>query len=301
MNRYLSNETHPNIPMLRDAVSRERDSVVGHQLYSQLNCPAAVRSFMELHVYAVWDFMSLLTALQQRLTCIQVPWRPRGDPGVRRLINEIVLIEESDTLEGGRCSSHFELYLDAMRQAGARTDTVERFLLELERTTVTEALVAAGVPTAARRFVQSTWTVIEGAPVHALAATFAMGREDLIPSMFEQVEVLNRREAGKFSLFLDYLERHIEVDAEEHTPMAFRMLSILCGSDEQRWQDCAAAVRRALRERRALWDAASVAIAGTGVAPSSPASVAGVHINTPLVPPLWVKPIEIATGAESSL
>lgn len=70
------------------------------------------------HIYAVWDFMSLLKALQRHLTCVDVPWVQVGGSQARRLVNSIVLDEESD-LETGPVS-HYELYLSAMEEIGVR-------------------------------------------------------------------------------------------------------------------------------------------------------------------------------------
>ena len=82
---------------------------------------------MEYHVYAVWDFMSLLKALQIELTCTTLPWKPVGDTKIRRLINSIVLEEESDVDADGNPSSHYEMYLDAMIECGADTKKIESF------------------------------------------------------------------------------------------------------------------------------------------------------------------------------
>ena len=47
----------------------------------------------------------------------------------------------------------------------------------------------------------------------------------------------------------------LEVDADEHTPMAMRMLVDLCGDDSRKWEECTHAVREALSERARFWDA----------------------------------------------
>jgi hypothetical protein len=213
----------------------------------------AVVTFMEHHAFAVWDFMSLLKTLQCSLTCVQVPWVPSGPTASRRLINDIVLVEESDELGSGFIS-HFELYLDGMRQAGADTMPVDAFigLLRAGRP-VLPALKEAGVPEHAAEFVTSTWEFSEHGPAHRQAAAFAFGREDLIPDMFDQVAALNA-EIGQLSTFVDYLKRHIQVDSEEHTPMAMQMLADLCGENRSKWAECEETITVALAARARLWD-----------------------------------------------
>src|SRR6266498_2691714 len=186
--RYQWGKTDPDVEKLHRAVDIARRAVLGHPLYAQLNSLEAVRIFMEHHVFAVWDFMSLLKSLQRRLTCVDLPWVPAGDPDCRRLINEIVLVEESDEVGDGKHLSHFELYLLGMEQAGARTEAIRAFLAALQDgETVASALQTARVPQPSRQFVSTTWDLLSHAPVHAQAAAFALGREDLIPEMFEQV------------------------------------------------------------------------------------------------------------------
>src|SRR2546430_8875683 len=118
MSRYDWNQDNSRIEKLKGVVEPARRKVIGHPLYGELKTKAAVVTFMEHHAFAVWDFMSLLKSLQQSLTCVQVPWVPSGPRVSRRLINDITLVEESDELDDGFIS-HFELYLDGMRQAGA--------------------------------------------------------------------------------------------------------------------------------------------------------------------------------------
>src|SRR5262249_26380782 len=118
---------HPSLEVVRPYRAALRD----HAIYSNVSTLEHVRSFMESHVFAVWDFMCLLKALQRSVTCVETPWLPRGDAVTRRLINEIVTGEESDLLPDGMCASHFELYLDAMEEAGANTGPIRYFLTEL--------------------------------------------------------------------------------------------------------------------------------------------------------------------------
>src|ERR1017187_6231288 len=113
MSRYQWDQTHPGIVTLEKAVHEARQAVVTHPVYAALNSHEAVVVFMEYHVFAVWDFMSLLKSLQRNLTCVEMPWVPSGPSGSRRLINDIVLVEESDALGGG-FTSHFELYVKGM-------------------------------------------------------------------------------------------------------------------------------------------------------------------------------------------
>lgn len=253
MSRYDWDESNPAIEKLKVAIEPARQKVIGHPLYGALNTVEAVATFMECHAFAVWDFMSLLKTLQRDLTCVQVPWVPSGPGASRRLINDIVLVEESDEFGDGFIS-HFELYVNGMGQAGADTAPIDDFISSLRAgQSVPAALREAGAPEPAAEFVASTWKFIEDAPVYCQAAAFAFGREDLIPEMFDQVGALNAQ-FGDLSLFVDYLRRHIQVDAEEHTPMAMRMLADLCGDDPEKWARCEETINLALGARMRLWD-----------------------------------------------
>jgi hypothetical protein len=271
MSRYEWGQTHPGIRRLEAAVAATRASVIGHQMYARLDSHEAIVTFMEHHVFAVWDFMSLLKSLQRNLTCVDVPWVPTGPTATRRLINDIVLVEESDELGGGYIS-HFELYLQGMRQAGADTTAMESFLELIRRgTPVPAALEGAPVPAPSADFVRDTWTFIQTFPVHGQAAAFAFGREDLIPEMFQQVVNVNDI-LGRLDTFVDYLRRHIQVDDEEHTPMAMQMLADLCGDDEGKWRECVGAVNAALTARVRLWDGITAAITDSAASLATPVS-----------------------------
>jgi len=259
MSRYDWGQRHPGIDRLEEQIGEARRTVIEHPVYASLDSGQAIRTFQEHHVFAVWDFMSLLKSLQRNLTCVDVPWVPTGPTGSRRLINDIVLVEESDE-RGGGFISHFELYLEGMTEAGADTSIIEAFIGRLRAgQPVLAAIDEADVPGPAAEFVRLTWGFIESAPVHAQAAAFAFGREDLIPDMFQQVVGVNER-LGSLGTFVDYLARHIQVDSEEHTPMAMQMLADLCGEDDAKWATCAETVNLALAARARLWDGILAAI-----------------------------------------
>ncbi len=252
MSRYDWGQTNAGVEKIRDAVAPARAEVTGHPVYERMHTLKDVTTFMEHHAFAVWDFMSLLTALQRQLTCVTLPWLPEGPATSRRLINEIVLVEESDELGGGFIS-HFELYLRGMTEAGADTTAIDKFVAELRRgTEVTAALKSSGAPTPAADFVTATWDIVANAPVHCQAAAFAFSREDLIPNMFDRVIAIEGNN-DRLATFRDYLARHIEVDGEQHTPMAMQMVADLCGDDTARLDACAEAVTTALRARTRLW------------------------------------------------
>lgn len=239
-----------------------RGRLCEHPLYHALQTPADVVVFQRHHVFCVWDFMSLLKALQQRLTCVSVPWLPAADPAACRLINEIVLGEESDEDGEGGHGSHFELYLAAMRDSGADARPIERLLAVLRSGGALDAALAeAAAPPAITAFVQHTVRLAETAPLHQLAAAFGLGREDIIPDLFLRLLArLEQAEPGRFRRFQYYLNRHVELDGDSHGPSAHRLLARLCDGDPAREREALQTAKDCLADRLKLWDEILVAV-----------------------------------------
>jgi hypothetical protein len=254
-------EQNENLQQLAERLRPLYAQLAKHPLYSSFETVEDLHVFMESHVFAVWDFMSLLKTLQRGLTCVDVPWTPSRYPTSRRLINEIVLGEESD-LYGTRAISHFELYRQAMRECGACTLAIDATIAQLHKGESWHAAIArSGAPETAQRFVWSTFAFIEAGKLHAIAAAFTFGREDLIPEMFRGfLRDLDLQLSGKLATLRWYLDRHIEVDGEDHGPMALQMVSELCGDDPVKWQEATEAAETALRARIALWDGIAASI-----------------------------------------
>jgi len=249
---------HPRISQIQQNIEPLRQQIINHPVYSAINEVEDLRIFMEYHIYAVWDFMSLLKALQINLTCTTLPWFPVGDAITRQLINEIVAGEESDVDADGHVKSHFEIYLDAMEQCGANLAPVNHFLAALKNgNDFKTSFEIAQVPQAARAFVDNTFEIITSGKTYAQAASFTFGREDLIPNMFFSiVNDLNSSQPEKVSIFKYYLERHIEVDGDHHSHLALAMTEKLCEKEEFFWLEAEEAAMQALQSRINLWDAA---------------------------------------------
>lgn len=246
-----------NYTTLQAAIETERNKIIHHPLYSHLQDLKDLQTFAQYHVFAVWDFMSLLKSLQRHLTCVNNPWVPVGSANTRFLVNEIVTGEESDVDQEGNRISHFELYLRAMQEMGAATAGISGVLKALAAgKPVRDVISSEPLPQAVKEFCGFTFELIENAPVHVQAAVFTFGREDLIPDMFhEMVTRLSAQYPAELKTFRYYLERHIEVDGDHHSKLALQMVDELCGHDAQRRQEASDACVKALTLRRKLWDA----------------------------------------------
>jgi len=245
------------IQQLKSAIEPVRNTLLAHPVYSQIQDLQGLQKFSETHVFAVWDFMSLLKSLQIGLTSVSIPWVPVGNADTRYLINEIVLGEESDVDEAGNRISHFELYMKAMQQMGASTSIINQLITEINNgASVLHAIESISVPNKVKDFLQFTFDVAYNAPIHVKAAVFTFGREDLIPSMFMKIlDKIYADAPDKVSIFKYYIERHIEVDGDHHSHLALDMVSNLCGSDATKWDEATKASDKALALRIGLWDA----------------------------------------------
>ena len=236
-----------NIQHINTQITEYKKAVVNHPLYRQLNTIKDIQKLMEIHVYAVWDFMSLLKGLQIELTSTTLPWKPVGNNKIRRLINSIVLEEESDVDVDGNPASHYEMYLDAMKECGANTAKIEKFVNSVS------TIELPKVDTAIDSFLATTFDVLKTGKTHKIAAAFTFGREDLIPDMFTAI-VNDLSKEYKLGKFVYYLERHIELDGGEHGPLALQLISDLCGNDKQKWQEVEQTAKDCLVARKELWD-----------------------------------------------
>ncbi len=246
------------IDTINNSIEPQKKVLLNHALYSKIQNPEHLHCFLETHVFAVWDFMSLLKGLQAKLTCTTTPWVATENPETRYLINEIVLAEESDLTQDGKHLSHYEMYLDAMQQAGADTSVITQFIAEMQSLhNIFVAIKQSHLHHAVKSFLDFTFRVLEEGKTHQIAAAFTFGRENLIPSMFNEIlkNIQDNFPETNISKLIYYFERHIELDQDDHGPMAMQMITELCGTNAKKWQEVEEIAQIALEKRIELWNA----------------------------------------------
>ena len=212
---------------------------------------------MELHVFAVWDFMSLLKELQAKLAPHGSPWLPNQNTQAVRLINEIVLEEESDQAlpdSSDTFASHFQIYLNSMREVNADTTLIEKFIEMIQCHGLAKALVADFIPPSAKKFMDTTFETIRFGKVHEIAASFAYGRENLVPVMFSRLLRNSQITSKEAPLFHYYLQRHAQLDGEQHGPMAEKLVNSLTDGDPMKEKETRLAAEKSIESRIRFWD-----------------------------------------------
>jgi len=257
----------PDFPL--DIIKPYSDRLNNHEIYGALASRADLAVFMEHHVYSVWDFMSMIKYLQGQIAPARYPWVPKGDPLVRRFINELVLEEESDQGlpdEAGGSGlpafmSHFELYCHAMRAIGADVRSIQAFVTAAEQG-IDAALNLECAPAPSARFTKQTFLFLQSGQAHVVASAFAMGREHIIPGMFRACLADMDISAKDAAAFHYYLNRHVHLDQDFHGPLSLRMLNHFIGDSAQRRDEAVTAAIAAIEARISFWDGVLAAIRG---------------------------------------
>lgn len=249
----ISGEIDPYI-LLVEKIEPTRTDLLNHPVYQQLRDLTSLRIFMESHIFAIWDFMSLIKTLQHRVTCLDVPWLPPTDINSARMVNEIVLAEETDEVTPECYTSHFDLYLTAMEEIGADSSSIRKFIYSLQQGfSAEQALATVSIPESTKNFVLFTLSTVNK-PTHEVAAAFLLGREDIVPAMFRQILAsLESSHVFTCNSLQLYLDRHTFLDEDQHVPMGQKLLKNLCGDDPLKWEQALNSAHNALKVRYSLW------------------------------------------------
>jgi hypothetical protein len=241
-----------------DRLDNLRHVLLTHPIYTDVVSIADLQRFMEDHVFAVWDFMSLLKRLQQDMTCTRVPWFPADNALAARLINDIVIGEETDLDPDGSYVSHLDLYLRAMDDVGASTRQFDTFrALALSGVPVEAALARIGAQQHVRAFVAHTMALANSGTTEEVLAAFFYGREDIIPEMFQRLlRTLfgTLQENGSLANFVYYMNRHIELDGDSHGSKGRELLNDLVAKAPEKGERARRAACNSIIARIGLWN-----------------------------------------------
>ena len=256
--KFVKKPNAMNTVTINSSLRPQREALLQHSLYGKIKTIDDLKHFLEGHVYAVWDFMSLLKALQAKLTCTATPWLPVGNPETRYLINEIVLTKETDLDADGKRQSLFEMYLNAMKACGADTAEVEAFLDDVVTTqNIFVSIRKSSLHDDIKGFLDFTFRVIDQGAPHEIAAALAFGRGQVIPSSFTGIlkALGNNFPEARLEKLIYYFEHQIAIDINEHSPMSMKMVEELCGNDTAKWKDAEEIAIMALEKRMNFWNA----------------------------------------------
>ncbi|MDB3905349.1 DUF3050 domain-containing protein, partial [Crocinitomicaceae bacterium] len=119
---------------------------------------------------------------------------------------------------------------------------------------VQTSLQELDIDSTVKDFVNFTFETIDSGKSHCIAAAFTFGREDVIPDMF--IEILKKADVENihYNKLRYYLDRHVELDGDEHGPFSLKMIEEMCGDDSSRCKDVVEISRQALKHRILLWD-----------------------------------------------
>ena len=223
-----------NLEYYKKEISVLKNKIYKHKLFHKRLETRHVRYFMESHIFSVWGFMSVLKSLQFSLSRNSLPWVPTENTrnGLTSFINEIVLSEESDYIEGIGYVSHFEIYLEAMKEIGADSSKILKLIDCINREdSAYEIINNLDILDEVKDFVKFDLDTALSEDLPKIVGSFTLGREKVIPNMFEHIvqSVANANATNKFTT---YLSRHIDIDGDRHGPLSSKLLDKLCSSDK---------------------------------------------------------------------
>jgi hypothetical protein len=253
---FESGSAFSNSNELALLLEQQSQKLKTHPVFDSVRTKEDLRCFMSWHAFAVWNFMSLAKRLQHELKSAHLPWTPPKSSPVARMLKDIVLGEESDVKMWGWHNSHIDLYLSAMKEVGANTSQMEKFLglisLKIE---VNSALRMVKAPEAVQKFVQATNATVKNGSVTEVLGGFLYAREEAIPQVFQARLTEWSDPIEKAPNFNYYLKRHIALLGDCEGPVALELVNDLTRGSEDSLQKIQHASVMAIDHRLVLWNA----------------------------------------------
>jgi len=243
-----------NLANNKNKLKELRHKITTHPLFESKLAPKQIRKFMESHIFAVWGFMSILKSLQKKITPNSLPWVPNENTknGLINFVNEIILCEESDYIDGIGYISHFEIYLLAMKSMGAKSDQLDLLISKITDKGYDEKFIDdINASAEVKSFLKNDLRVSMKGSLPEIVGAFTLGREKVIPNMFRYIlPAINESSTSKY--LITYLKRHIDIDGDRHGPLSMKLLNVSCNKEQLNLAYTAAI--KSLELRLLVWD-----------------------------------------------
>ena len=231
-----------------------KNKLTAHPLFANKLESKDICKFMESHIFAVWGFMSILKSLQKMITPNNLPWIPNKNTknGLVNFVNEIILCEESDFIEGIGFISHYEIYLLAMDNMGAKRDQLDKLTSRITDKGYNKIYIDdVDASEEVKSFLKHDLDVSINGTLPEIIGAFTLGREKVIPNMFGYIlPAIKETTTSKY--FVTYLKRHIDVDGDRHGPLSLKLLNASC--DKKQLPLAYATAIKSLELRLSVWD-----------------------------------------------
>ncbi|CAG9319831.1 unnamed protein product [Blepharisma stoltei] len=205
----------------------------------------ATRVYMKNFIYQAWAVISTLKALRSKLSPSTVPWYPPEDENSVRYINEILLDEETDVAgQPQQYSSHYNLFIKAMREANGFSEPMETLVTDLRQGMAWDKAFIKNkdqykhiISPSTFKYVENEIGIAMNGDLHQIAGFFFLGREETVPDLFSGfVKSLNEKEVNA-PLFKSYIQRHIDLDGDLHAPLGEKITQRVCKEDPKMWKE----------------------------------------------------------------
>lgn len=249
----MDKEVDIQIPNLTLVTGPSNDETAVSHAYEFLNDVSSLQTFMKSYAFVVWDYMCLLKTLQNRVTCVTVPWVPSEQPNLTMAINRLVCREEADTVADGLILSRFELFLKAMVEVGADTTPILAFLNGLKRGRhPLDALATLPIPAGTKAFLSNNISLYKE-DTYRVAAAFLYGHTDMASLALRRAMLDIEAELGKSCYWLRlYLTRVLDHTDCIHGPVIRNLLAEICGNSSDKWKGASESAKNAFKIRQEL-------------------------------------------------
>jgi len=137
---------------------------------------------------------------------------------------------------------------------------ITEFAEEVSCKCIHAAFYFSKLPEPSLKFMKHTYNLIEKGKSHEIASSFAIGRESIVPLMFQRILDQSKLGAHEVPVFRYYLQRHAELDGDHHGPMALKLLKNMSAGDPEIENEIVQQAEKSIEQRISFWDGVHAAL-----------------------------------------